>query len=220
MLALTARRIMPHVKFTHDAEWLRFEFACESASQPGRALFVALDTDPLGGCAVVPYAQHYEGSTVFLPFRADLLFALRIGDDGKPTLWRRKWERAKWSDRIETGDGSDFKAEVSAGKIALLLKRHAQIANATAWVKDTRGNYGWGEMLASVGETPLPRFGDAVLVDGFSLDPQANTPAHLPTFAATFLEHQRNAETKRHAHGEWRGEIRRHQRRRASLVAR
>ncbi len=159
---------MPHVTFTHDAEWLRIEFACEGASQPGRALFVALDSDPLNGCAVVPYAQHYEGSTVFLPFRADRLFALHIGDDGKPTLWRRKWERAKWSERIETGDGSDFTAEVSAGKIALYLKRHAQIANATAWVKDTHGNYGWGEMLASVNDAPLPRFGDTVLASGIS----------------------------------------------------
>ena len=168
---------MPHVNFTHDAEWLRIEFACEGASQPGRALFVALDTDPLGGCAVVPYAQQLEGSTVFLSFRADRLFALRIGDDGKPMLWRRKWERAKWSERIETGGGSDFKAEVSAGKIALHLKRQSHIANATAWVKDTHVNYGWGEMLASVGETPLPRFGDAVLVDRFSLT--ASQPASM-----------------------------------------
>ena len=163
---------MSHVTFTYDAGWLRIEFACENADQPGRALFVALDTDPLNGCAVVPYAQHLEGSTVFLPFRADRIYAARIGDDGNPSLWWRKWEHAKWSER---GECSDFKAEVSEGKIALLLKRQslgAELfadAKGTAWAKDTHGNFGWGEMLASIGAAPLPRFGDAVLAGGFSL---------------------------------------------------
>ncbi len=164
--------MMPHVTFTYDAGWLRIEFACENADQPGRALFVALDTDPLNGCAVVPYAQHCEGSTVFLPFRADRLYAVRIGDDGKPSLWWRKWEHAKWSGSIECGD---FKAEVSAGKVALLLKRQslgAELfadAKGTAWAKDTNGNSGWGEMLACIGAAPLPRFGDVVLAGGFPL---------------------------------------------------
>ena len=43
------------VTITSDAEWLRIELAAEGIEQPGRALFVALDTDPLTGCAVVPY---------------------------------------------------------------------------------------------------------------------------------------------------------------------
>jgi hypothetical protein len=40
----------------------------------GRAVYVALATEPLLGSAVLPFGHGAEGSTVFLPIRADRFF--------------------------------------------------------------------------------------------------------------------------------------------------
>ena len=69
------------VHIDSDAKSLRIEFIAEDMEKPGRAIFVALETDPLAGCAVVPYQHGAEGSTVFLPFRADRVYAARMGED-------------------------------------------------------------------------------------------------------------------------------------------
>ncbi len=166
------------VTITSDAQWLRVEFAAEGIEQPGHALFVALVTDPLSGCAVLPYQQHAEGSTVFLPFRANRLYAVRSADDGQAALWWREWTGTKWSGHM--GVDGQFRAQVEKGKVRMLLSKNAATPLADAeglavWLKDTRANDGWGATLGfggapgdgiQYGDVALPRQGDVRKSDG------------------------------------------------------
>ncbi len=164
------------VTITSDANWLRIEFAAEGIGKPGRALFAALDTDPLEGCAVIPYQQHAEGSTVFLPFRADRLCAVCIGDDGKPRMWWRKFERGQWSGHLDVKN--EFKAErIAAGKVRIQLSRRTlpvlmqnnpgispgYKSRVAVWAKDTFAHGGWGEALAMQDHSIAPGGGDRLL---------------------------------------------------------
>lgn len=156
------------VTITHDDGSLCVEFAAEGIGNPGRALFVALDTDPLGGCAVLPYQQHAEGSTVFVPFRADRIYAVKVGPDGRPSLWWREWQRTKWSGQIHVKD--EFRAEVRQDRMRIRFHNNASAApdqdeaghsgvgghpttqRLAVWAKDTGLNDGWGFMIASEDE--------------------------------------------------------------------
>ncbi len=53
------------------------------------------------GSAVLPFGQHAEGSTVFLPFKADLIFSAEVRNDAIQTFLAR-WERWRWSERERT----------------------------------------------------------------------------------------------------------------------
>ncbi len=124
---------------------LRVAFESPGIDQPGRTLFVALDTDPLSGCAVVPYAVNAEGSTVFLPFRADVLFAVRCEADGRTHAWMRQWTRLKWSDAGEI----EVTAERGEGEISVSFPMLVAPSNVAVWAKDMTAHGGWGEMIAT-----------------------------------------------------------------------
>src|SRR5689334_602487 len=153
----------PAVEQTISCESDRFlvRFTGEGLEKPGRAIYIALDTDPIHGCAVVPYQQHAEGSTVFLPFRAGALYAARVGGAGALEVWRREWRRTKWSEHLAvTGE---FRAEVRSGCISIEIPRkdfgmfdgtpadeseHDWIVRRiAAWAKDLTENGGWGVAL-------------------------------------------------------------------------
>lgn len=143
------------ITITTEDTHLRVEFTAEGMELPGRTLFVALDAGQPGGCAVIPYAHRAEGSTVFLPFRADRLYAVRIGDDGKPGLWRRQWIKTQWSRPMEVK--GEFKVEVKAGKVCMLIK-DSSVPLLAVWAKDLTQNDGWGFTLGT--DTNQPGFGD------------------------------------------------------------
>src|SRR4051812_29184875 len=59
-------------------------------------IFVALGTQE--GAAVLPFGQDAEGSTVFLPFKSDLLLCAEIrGTEVRSFI--RKWQRWRWTER-------------------------------------------------------------------------------------------------------------------------
>jgi glycosidase len=60
-----------------------------------RTVFVAVGLHNEIGSAVIPFGEKREGSTVFLPFKADQLFAFHIGWDAV-TISRRDWQKWKW----------------------------------------------------------------------------------------------------------------------------
>lgn len=96
------------------------------------------------GAAVLPFAQHAEGSTVFLPFKADLLLSAEIrGNQIVASL--RRWERWRWSDREQT---QAFELTEQNGEFVFRLPR-ALVGDATAvnfviYAKDPTANDGWG----------------------------------------------------------------------------
>ena len=67
----------------------------QSPLSEDRTVFVAVGLHDEIGSAVVPFAEKREGSTVFLPFKADRLFAFHIGWDAV-TVSRRDWQKWKW----------------------------------------------------------------------------------------------------------------------------
>ncbi len=153
------------IRIQNDAKWLSIEFSAEEITKPGRALFVAFATDPRTGCAVVPYQQGAEGSTVFLPFRADRLYAARMGEDGQPAKWRREWKGTQWSGHLEVKN--EFKAEVKKGVLRVLVPAGSfgadGTAQCTAWAKDTTANDGWGFLLPETPSSSRNGYGDVAL---------------------------------------------------------
>src|SRR5213078_492800 len=59
-------------------------------------IFLAVRTHRDIGAAVLPFAQNAEGSTVFLPFKADLLLSVELKTD-QIRSFERRWERWQWT---------------------------------------------------------------------------------------------------------------------------
>jgi glycosidase len=113
-------------------------------SENGLNIFVALGTHEEIGAAVLPFGQHAEGSTVFLPFKSDLLLAAEIRN-GQITSSIRWWERWCWSER-ETTDA--FEVSEQNGDFVFRIPRPLLGDTATidiaVYAKDPNANDGWG----------------------------------------------------------------------------
>ncbi|MDP9003382.1 MAG: alpha-amylase family glycosyl hydrolase [Verrucomicrobiota bacterium] len=107
-------------------------------------LFVAIGTHSQMGAAVLPFAQHAEGSTVFLPFKSDLLLMAEMRG-GQMVCFLRRWERWRWSEREETsafaltGENGEFVFRVPRA----LLGEIRQV-DCAIYAKDPSANGGWG----------------------------------------------------------------------------
>jgi glycosidase len=66
--------------------------------EENRTVFVAIGSHREQGSAVVPFSEKQEGSTVFLPFKADRLFAFEMGKDSL-SISQRVWQNWKWQER-------------------------------------------------------------------------------------------------------------------------
>ncbi|MEK0448580.1 MAG: hypothetical protein RL088_848 [Verrucomicrobiota bacterium] len=131
------------VSITSRTDSLQVEFRAPDIEADGRTLFVALDTDPLSGCALIPYAVNSEGSTIFLPFRADVLLAVRCEPGGKIRAWARRWSRMKWSEP----EALAIDATRSNGSILISFTPDALPVNVAVWAKDMTAHGGWGELI-------------------------------------------------------------------------
>src|SRR5438552_16311237 len=75
---------------------LQIEYTAPAANG-STAIFIALGTHRDIGSAVVPFQREQEGSTVFLPFKADLLLSAKLGTEATSCA-ERKWTQWKWGD--------------------------------------------------------------------------------------------------------------------------
>jgi glycosidase len=107
-------------------------------------IFVALGTHEEIGAAVLPFGQDAEGSTVFLPFKSDLLLTAEIRND-QITSVKRRWEGCQWSER-ETSDS--FAVTEQNGEFVFWIPRALLGDTATidiaVFAKDPNANDGWG----------------------------------------------------------------------------
>jgi glycosidase len=113
-------------------------------SQHVQNIFIALARHREIGAAVLPFARHAEGSTVFLPFKSDLFLAAEIrGDQIRPFL--RKWERWRWSEREQT---LAFEITEQNGEFVFRIPRSlvddATTVDFILYAKDPNANDGWG----------------------------------------------------------------------------
>jgi glycosidase len=107
-------------------------------------VFIVLRTDREIGAAVLPFAQNAEGSTVFLPFKADLLLSAELRG-GESRAFIRRWDRWRWSEREQT---DSFRIEVAANAVVFrlpleLLGTLLEI-RLVVYAKNPLANEGWG----------------------------------------------------------------------------
>jgi len=156
-----------------DAQRRTLRITCEAPGleQPGRAVFVALNTDPTVGAAVVPFRQDGEGSTVFLPFRANLLYFTRTFPGGRAKLMRT-CRTTIWSSPMDVA--AEFTADAQPDSIELDLSLDAlgspERLSVAVYVKDVAANNGWGRMLAAADGSSRSGFGDQYVRAFYTLD--------------------------------------------------
>jgi len=131
-------------------------------------IFLALRTNREIGAAVLPFAQNAEGSTVFLPFKADLLLSVELKTD-QIRSFERRWERWQWSDRKPTGP-----FEVNSDEVVFRLSRDSVVANGIRFVlyaKDPKANDGWGWLWGCSDQTNDGGAGDKYISHYHQLKP-------------------------------------------------
>ena len=110
--------------------------------KPEHAIYLALGTHREIGSAVLPFQQEREGSTVFLPFKADLLVLAKSG-----TCSERRWQKWKWSEPAS----SACEAKTDSGAITIRVPRprlgSARLIDCAIYAKDQAHNDGWGDFL-------------------------------------------------------------------------
>ncbi len=136
-------------------------------------IHVALGTRRQIGAAVLPFAQHLEGSTVFLPFKCDLLLSAEIRA-GQIVCFLRRWERWQWSEREQT---RDFEATEENGEFLIRIPRTllgpARNIDFAIYAKDPGANSGWGwfwgcsdrSVASGVGDKYIPHYHELDLIE-------------------------------------------------------
>src|SRR2546423_2092981 len=121
---------------------LSFRYACSAPLTGAQNIFLAFGTSREVGAAVLPFAQHIEGSTVFLPFKADRLLIAQIRGTAV-TLLLRQWKRWRWNEREQT---DSFKATIDDGELHLEIPRaffgEAPSVDFVIYAKDPTANHG------------------------------------------------------------------------------
>lgn len=181
--AAAAPMIPSPIQFKVEADTLAIEYHASGIERSGHALFVAIDDDPLGGSAVVPYGKGAEGSTVFLPFRAHRIYVAQVIEGGVAKSMRL-WKQTQWSTRLDVKP--EFVATTTPGVVRLAV-RLAELGNASpltvaVWAKDLNANDGWGAMLPSPHTTAGTN--DRVVRTRFSVDRASGAVAVKPRLQA------------------------------------
>jgi glycosidase len=142
-------------------------FSGQALTREKQAFYAAIGTSPTGGSILVPFEKGVEGSTVFLPFKADLLVAAVAEGSGFTTTVRR-WNRTQWGPREPAGEGISVKREED--RVTLTLSNAAlggvEKFHLAAYCKDLGAQDGWGYFYGSItpyaptgtGEITLRRF--------------------------------------------------------------
>ena len=168
-------------------------------------LCAALGTHREIGAAVLPFAQHLEGSTVFLPFKCDLLLSVEVRAEQITCLLRR-WERCRWSDREQT---RAFEAIGKNGEFVIRVPRallgHAPKIDFVIYAKDPAANNGWGwfwgcsdrAVESGVGDKYIPHYHELCLppVPSEVEGPRGTSGVHQrgPSTSLRFAQDDRDA---------------------------
>ena len=126
----------------------------------GESVYLTLGTHRQIGSAVLPFDRNNEGSTVFLPFKSDLLL-VAVVKDGKLDCYQRKWEHWKWSERTAA---SGCLAKFHNGTLTFDLQRTALSASKSLdlvlYAKDLTENDAWGRLYGCSDKCAAAGWGD------------------------------------------------------------
>ncbi|HJT80002.1 MAG TPA: alpha-amylase family glycosyl hydrolase [Chthoniobacterales bacterium] len=112
-----------------------------------RTVFVAIGSHQDIGSAVLPFTQKMEGSTVFLPFKADRLFAFEISGTNC-TAFRRNWQNWKWDERrpVQTGVSAQIDSMRSTFRIPIADLGQAKFLDLAIYAKEFAAD-SWGRFF-------------------------------------------------------------------------
>ena len=145
---------------------LFFRYCPPGLGEHSLNLYLALGTHREIGAAVLPFSQHVEGSTVFLPFKCDLFLSAEVRA-GQIVCFLRRWERWRWSEREQT---RDFEVSEENGEFLFRLPRPpmgiAPRIDFVTYAKDPASNNGWGwfwgcsdrSVASGMGDKYIPHF--------------------------------------------------------------
>ena len=118
------------------------------ATSGDRSVFLAIGSHNEIGSAVIPFTEKEEGSTVFLPFKADRLFTFKISGNNC-TAFRRDWQNWKWDERrpIQTGVSAEIDSTRATIRIPLSDLGQAEFMDLAIYTKDFASD-SWGRFSA------------------------------------------------------------------------
>jgi glycosidase len=152
------------LQITPEDDHLHLDFTAPGIDQAAHRLFLAIDSGTDSGSSILPYGQHIEGSTVFLPFSAGHLFSI-VNLPGAPAVSVRTWlggEWSPWSDASPQLSGTFSKDHCSltlslSGFPPFHHRRHLALE---LYAKDLSQNDGWGRLVAAGDPAFTPGPGD------------------------------------------------------------
>jgi glycosidase len=138
---------------------------------PGRcAVFVALATHRETGSAIVPFQRGVEGSTVFLPFKADLLVWSTSQTESR-FCNERKWERWKWNDPATSAEN---RVKIGDAVLEFQFPRSqfggAKRIDCAVYAKDFSENDGWGKIFGCNDRSVEAGIGDRYVAQYLEID--------------------------------------------------
>ena len=148
------------VTFSHSGKDLLVEYRVPGSVADRTAVYLALGIHREIGSAVVPFQREQEGSTVFLPFKADLLLYTKLQTEPL-SCHERKWERWKWSDATTSVQNE---INIDNGAVVFRVPRsqfaEAKTIDCAVYAKDFSQNDGWGRFFGCSDPSTLPGIGD------------------------------------------------------------
>jgi glycosidase len=155
---------------------LFFRYRPSATGDDSLNICIAFGTHRQIGAAILPFAQHFEGSTVFLPFKCDLLLSAEVRA-GKIACFLRKWERWRWSDREQT---RDFEVTWESGAFLFRVPRSlldsVEKIVLVAFAKDPAANDGWGWFWGCSDRSVASGLGDKYIPHYHELRVDADKP--------------------------------------------
>lgn len=120
---------------------LLIEYRAPDLKPEHGAVYLALGTHREIGSSVIPFARAQEGSTVFLPFKADRLVYAR-----STSCLERKWGKWKWNEAAAA-----TVAKIDNGTATFRVPRSdlgtARTIDCAIYAKDLSQNDGWGKLF-------------------------------------------------------------------------
>jgi glycosidase len=145
---------------------LFFRYRPPAPSENALNICVALGTQRQIGAAILPFAQHLEGSTVFLSFKSDLLLSVEVRA-GQIVCFLRRWERWRWSEREQTqAFGVTRENDEFIFRVPRAVLNDALNVDFVIYAKDPAANDGWGwlwgcsdlSVRAGIGDKYIPHY--------------------------------------------------------------
>lgn len=170
-LIVNAAALETKLTLSADAQSISIEWASSDISKGEHLLAVAIDSDISTGSAVVPFEKGFEGSTVFLPFRADRLYFAKVTGGGAIKAMRL-WKQTMWSTHLDVKP--EFEVEMAEGRARFSI-RIAELRGATklrlaVYAKNLRANDGWGVMHANADGSTIAGPGDRYVRSHHAVD--------------------------------------------------